>query len=360
MKIKARESKYLRAEDFETTVDGKPVRLYTLVHSRGVEMTVTNYGAKIVSLHVPDKNGKPVDIVLGKSNIGDYLNDQEPYFGAICGRTANRIADARFTIDDVEYNLNANNGRNSLHGGPKGFHTAVWDAEQINPHRLHLSYLSPDGEEGYPGNLKVDVTYQFITQHSLEIKYKATTDKPTLINLTNHSYFNLSGEGSPTINDHRLRIGADSYLPTNAEAIPFGPLETVYGTPFDFTSYRRIGDRIDDDDLQLKYGNGYDHNYVSKYKGEAMVCVAHAMSPVTGIVLSVYSTEPGLQLYTGNYLDGSFIGKNGHTYPRRSAFCLETQHHPDSIHHPDYPSIILRPGEVFESKTLFGFAALAD
>ena len=348
----------LKVKDFEKIIDGKPGGLFILSNSNGLEMSVTNYGAKIVSLHVPDKTGKLVDVVLGKSCIDDYLNNQEPYFGAICGRTANRIAGGCFSLDGVEYRLAVNNGPNSLHGGLKGFHAVVWDAEQTDGQTLELSYLSKDGEEGFPGNLKVTLTYQLTDENGVKIIYKAVTDKMTILNLTNHSYFNLSGEGDPSILDHELLIFADTFLPTNDVAIPFGKPEKVENTPFDFLSLHTIGERIQDDNTQLRYGNGYDHNYIINRVDNGLVLAAKAISPKTGIVMDTFTTEPGVQLYTGNYLDGSFIGKNGHRYPRRSAFCLETQHYPDSIHQPDYPSVTLRPGEVFESTTIYQFRTI--
>jgi aldose 1-epimerase len=345
----------LEVKNFEKIIDGKPVGLFILSNSNGLEMSVTNYGAKIVSLHVPDKTGKLVDVVLGKSCIDDYQNNQEPYFGAICGRTANRIANGRFTLDGVEYQLAVNNGPNSLHGGPKGFHAVVWDAKQTDGQTIELSYLSKDGEEGFPGNLKVTLTYQLTDDNGVEMVYKAVTDKTTILNLTNHSYFNLSGEGDSSILDHELLIFADTFLPTNDVAIPFGKPEKVENTPFDFLSLHTIGERIKDDNTQLRYGNGYDHNFIINRVDKGLTLTAKAISPKTGIVMDTYTTEPGVQLYTGNYLDGSFVGKNGHRYPQRSAFCLETQHYPDSIHQPDYPSVVLRPGEVFESKTVYQF-----
>ncbi|GHV58804.1 aldose 1-epimerase [Bacteroidia bacterium] len=346
----------LQTKDFEKTVDGKPVGLFILTNASGAEMSVTNYGAKIVSLHVPDKAGKLTDVVLGKSNITDYLNNQEPYFGAVCGRTANRIANGRFSLDDIEYQLAVNNGPNSLHGGPKGFHAVVWDAKLLDAQTVELSYLSKDGEEGFPGNLQVNIMYKLTDDNAVEIDYKAITDKATILNLTNHSYFNLSGEGDPYIGDHELQINADTFLPASDVAIPFGQPEKTDNTPFDFRSPHTIGERIEDDDTQIKYGNGYDHNYIINRAASGLTCAAKAISPKTGIVMEVYTTEPGVQLYTGNYLDGSFTGKNGHTYPKRSAFCLETQHYPDSIHRPEYPPVILRPGEVFESKTVYRFS----
>jgi aldose 1-epimerase len=346
----------LKKKDFEKTVDGKPVELFILTNKTGAEMSVTNFGAKIVTLNVPDKTGKLIDVVLGKSNIEDYLNDQEPYFGAVCGRTANRIAGGRFTLDGEEYHLAVNNGPNSLHGGPKGFHAVVWDARQLDEQTVELTYLSKDSEEGFPGNLKVTILYRLTDNNAVEIEYQAVTDKATILNLTNHSYFNLSGEGDSHIGDHELQINADTFLPTNDVAIPLGQPEEVKDTPFDFRSLHTIGERIEDENTQLIYGNGYDHNYIINKADKDLAYTAKAISPKTGIVMETYTTEPGVQLYTGNYLDGSFTGKNGHTYPQRSAFCLETQHYPDSIHHPDYPPVVLRPGEVFESKTIYLFS----
>lgn len=346
----------LNSKDFEKEINGKPVGLYVLNNKSGAQMSVINFGGKIVSVHVPDKDGNWVDVVLGKSNISDYQNDQEPYFGAVCGRVGNRIANGKFSLDGVEYQLAINNGPNSLHGGIVGFNSVVWDAKQLDDQTLELSYLSKDGEEGYPGNLKVVMTYRLTDDNAVEINYKATTDKATIINLTNHSYFNLAGEGDPYIGDQELQINAEYYLPTNDVAIPLGAPQRVEGTPFDFRSLHTMGERIEQDDTQLIYGNGYDHTFViNKAKEGALSFAAKAISPKTGIVLETYTTEPGVQLYTANYLDGSFVGKNGHTYPQRSAFCLETQHFPDSINHPDYPSVVLRPGEEFTSKTIYKF-----
>ena len=352
----AKTLKSLNKDDFRKTVDGKPVELFLLTNANGVEISVINYGAKIVSLIVPDKNGNWIDVVLGKSNIDDYLNDQEQYFGAVCGRTANRIANGRFILENVEYHLAVNNGPNSLHGGIKGFNSVVWDAHQLDEQTLKLTYLSKDGEEGFPGNLNVTIVYHLADDNTLEVYYEATTDKTTILNLTNHSYFNLSGEGDPYVGNHTLTINADYYLPTNDVAIPFGKPESVEGTPFDFRSEHTIGERIEEKDTQLIYGNGYDHNFILNRSGEDLVFCAKAASPKTGIVMDIYTTEPGVQLYTGNYLNGSFPGKNGHRYPKRSAFCLETQHFPDSIHHPDFPTIVLKPKDTFRSKTTYTFS----
>jgi aldose 1-epimerase len=353
-KIKTMER--LNRKDFQKTVDGKNVELFLLTNKNGVEVSVINYGAKIVSLIVPDRNGNWIDVVLGKSNIVDYLNDQEPYFGAICGRTANRIASGKFFLNNVEYQLAVNNGPNNLHGGIKGFNAVVWDARQLDESTLELTYLSKDGEEGFPGNLQVTAVYHLAEDNTLEMYYEAVTDKTTIVNLTNHFYFNLSGEGDSYIGDHTLQINADYYLPTNDVAIPLGRPEEVEDTPFDFRSGHTIGSRIDEEFTQLIYGNGYDHNFNLNRSSEGLVFCAKAVSPKTGIVMEVYTTEPGVQLYTGNYLDGSFIGKNEHSYPKRSAFCLETQHFPDSIHHSDFPTVVLEQGDKFRSKTTFTFS----
>lgn len=341
---------------FQKEVDGKPVDLFVLTNKNGLEATVTNFGAKIASLMVPDKDGKLVDIVLGKSNIDDYMNDQEPYFGAVCGRTANRIANGLFTLNGKEYKLAINNGPNSLHGGIKGFNAVVWDAKQTDKQTLVLSYLSKDGEEGFPGNLQVTVVYHLSDDNALEIEYKATSDQDTILNLTNHSYFNLSGEGDPYVGDQLLQINADCFLGTTPDAIPYDEPIAVEGTPFDFRKLFPIGDRINDDHIQITNGSGYDHNFNINGGGKEVVWAAKAIGPKTGIVMDVYTSEPGVQLYTGNFLDGSFVGKNGHTYPRRSAFCLETQHYPDSINHPQFPSVVLKKGDTFNSKTSFNFS----
>ncbi|MCL1942957.1 MAG: galactose mutarotase [Candidatus Azobacteroides sp.] len=349
----------LTGKDFQKTVDGKQTDLYVLKNPSGMEVCITNYGAKIVSVMVPDKNGKFADVVLGHPSIDDYLTSQEPYFGAVCGRTGNRIAKGKFTLDGKEYTLAVNNGPNNLHGGIKGFHAVVWDAEQIDNQTIRLIYLSKDGEEGYPGNLTTILTYKLTDDNAVEIDYLATTDKPTIINLTNHSYFNLSGAGDPFIGDHLLTIHADTYLPTDDTAIPYGKPEKVEGTPMDFRTPHEIGARIDENFQQLIYGNGYDHTYVlNKEKDAGFSFCAKVVSPKTGIVMETYTTEPGVQLYTGNGMTGGFPAKGGKHYPKRSAFCLETQHFPDSINKPEYPGVVLRPGEKFTSQTTYKFSII--
>jgi aldose 1-epimerase len=349
----------LLVEAFEKIVDGKQTGLYTLTNPSGSEVTVTNYGAKIVSMQVPDKNGKMTDVVLGHPTIEEYLASEEPYFGAVCGRTGNRIANGRFTLDGKEYQLAVNNGPNSLHGGIKGFNAVVWDVKKATENSIELFYLSPDGEEGYPGNLSVTITYTLTDDNALDIAYRATTDKTTILNLTNHSYFNLSGEGDPSIGDHLLMLNADTYLPTDETAIPYGPAENVKGTPMDFTQPLAIGSRINDDFQQLHFGKGYDHTYVlNKNSDDEYGFAGYCISPKTGIKMEMHTTEPGVQLYTGNWMTGNFEAKNGNRYPERSAVCFETQHFPDSINKPDYPSVVLKPDEVFNSRTTYRFSVV--
>lgn len=348
----------LKIDDFEKLIDGKKTTLCVLTNKQGSEVTVTNYGAKIVSLMIPDRNGKMVDVVTGHQTIEDYLKSEEPYFGAVCGRYGNRIANGKFTLDGVVYDkLAINNGPNSLHGGIKGFNAVVWDIEQIDPQTVELTYTSVDGEEGFPGTLKTSIRYFLSDDNEVILQYNAVTDKPTVLNLTNHSYFNLSGAGDPYIGDHLLEINADYYLPTDNTAIPYGPKEKVEGTPMDFRTPFEVGARINDDFEQLIFGKGYDHTYIlNKESADDVTSLcARCSSPKTGIVMEVYTSEPGVQLYTGNWMTGNFEGKNGQRYPERAALCLETQHFPDSPNKPEYPSTVLRPGEEFRSITLFAF-----
>jgi aldose 1-epimerase len=342
--------------NFSGTVDNKNVQMYVLTNSEGAEATVINYGAKIVSLCVPDKNGKLTDIVLGHNNLNEYLCSEEPYFGAVCGRTGNRIAKGKFTLDGITYQLAINNGPNNLHGGLKGFNAVVWNAKQINNQTLELTYQAKDGEEGFPGNLNVKIIYKLTDDNSFDIDYEATTDKTTILNLTNHSYFNLSGEGDPSINDHILVMYASNYLPTDDTAIPYGKPEAVKGTPFDFTTPHAIGERIEADFEQLHFGKGYDHTMILDKKDRELAPAVECYSPKTGIQMNISTTEPGVQIYTGNWMTGNFEGKHGHRYPMRAAVCFETQHFPDSINKPEYPSVILKPGETFKSKTVFRFS----
>lgn len=348
----------LSVANFQKLVDGKNTELCILSNKQGAELVVLNYGAKIVSLMVPDRDGRLTDVVTGHNSIEEYLTSEEPYFGAICGRYGNRIAKGRFTLDGVTYDqLPINNGPNCLHGGIKGFNSVVWDMKQTDAQTVELCYTSEDGEEGFPGELKTVVTYHLSDENEVEIRYRAETSKPTVLNLTNHSYFNLSGAGDPYVGDHLLTINADYYLPTDETAIPYGPKEAVEGTPMDFRTPHTVGERINEPFEQLKFGKGYDHTYIlNKEKADDYAFCARCSSPKTGIVMEVYTSQPGVQLYTGNWMTGNFVGKNGQRYPERAALCLETQHFPDSPNKPEYPSTVLRPGETFENRTTYKFS----
>ena len=348
----------LSVANFQKLVDGKNTELCILSNKQGAELVVLNYGAKIVSLMVLDRDGRLTDVVTGHNSIEEYLTSEEPYFGAICGRYGNRIAKGRFTLDGVTYDqLPINNGPNCLHGGIKGFNSVVWDMKQTDAQTVELCYTSEDGEEGFPGELKTVVTYHLSDENEVEIRYRAETSKPTVLNLTNHSYFNLSGAGDPYVGDHLLTINADYYLPTDETAIPYGPKEAVEGTPMDFRTPHTVGERINEPFEQLKFGKGYDHTYIlNKEKADDYAFCARCSSPKTGIVMEVYTSQPGVQLYTGNWMTGNFVGKNGQRYPERAALCLETQHFPDSPNKPEYPSTVLRPGETFESRTTYKFS----
>ena len=343
---------------FGTLPDGRPVRAFTLTNAKGVELRALDYGGIIVSLRTPDRAGALADIVLGFDSLEGYVKSS-PYFGAITGRYANRIARGQFTLDGTTYKLAVNNGPNALHGGLKGFDKVIWQTEPSADSgvRLVFKYTSPDGEEGYPGTLRAKVTYTLTDDNELAVDYEATTDKPTPVNLTNHSYFNLAGEGSGTILGHVATIDADRYIPIDSTSIPTGQIAPVAGTPFDFRSATPIGARIDQSHPQIVAGRGYDHTLVLKKPATpgGMVHVAHVLEPTSGRTLDVSTTEPGVQFYTGNFLDGTVVGKNGHAYPRRGGFCLETHHFPDSPNRPQFPSTILRPGETFRSRTVFSF-----
>ena len=347
-------------KSFGKTPDGQPVDLFVLTNKNGAEASITNYGGAVVSIKVPDRNGRLADVVLGYDTLDGYVNDKA-YFGAIVGRYGNRIAHAQFLLDGKTHTLVKNNGDNSLHGGIKGFNKAVWTAKTFSGkdgQLLELSYLSRDGEEGFPGNLKVTVTYTWTDANALMIEYSATTDKKTVVNLTNHSYFNLVGQGNGDILGHLLTIEADRFTPVDSGLIPTGELPEVAGTPFDFRKATAIGARIHQDDEQLKLGGGYDHNFVlrrSAGSGESLG--ARVVEPASGRVLEVWTTEPGVQFYTGNFLDGKFPGKGGATYPKRSAFCLETQHFPDSPNQPKFPPVVLNPGERYHTITTYKFSA---
>lgn len=337
--------------------NGKRVELFTMENKNGMEVKVTNYGGIIVSLEVPDKKGAFADVVLGFDTLKDY-ETRNPFFGALTGRYANRIAKGRFTLDGTVYQLAVNNGPNSLHGGKIGFDKKVWTAKKIyrsGAVGLEMTYTSPDGEEGYPGTLSCRVTYLLTNRDELRIEYSAATDKATVVNLTNHSYFNLSGEGSGPVLDHLIEIDADSFTPTDNDLIPTGATAAVAGTPMDFTESRRIGDRIDENYLPLKQGLGYDHNYVLSGGGRLRTA-ATVKDPKSGRVMTVSTTEPAVQLYTSNHMKKMTRCKNGHTYDFRGALCLETQHYPDSPNHPNFPSTVLRPGETYQQTTVYKFS----
>ena len=335
------------------TVAGEEVKLFTLRHANGMEAKITNWGGYIVSLKVADKNGKFDDVVLGFDSLDGYLA-KNPFFGCITGRYANRIGGAKFKIDGVEHKVTPNSGKNHIHGGKLGFNKKVWAAKEIAD-GVELSYTSPDGEEGFPGTLKCTVTYTLTKDNGLQIDYQATTDKPTVLNLTNHAYFNLAGEGSGDILSHILTIPSEQITATDDELITTGEIVSIKGTPLDFTTPHTIGERIGADFKPLIQGIGYDHNYVLSYsKGQKIAAVVK--EPASGRVMTVVTTEPGVQLYTGNHLK-EVNGKGGHVYKARHGFCLETQHYPDSPNKPEFPSVILRPGETFQSTTIYQFSA---
>ncbi len=344
---------------FGKTPDGQQVELFTLVNARGTQVSVTNYGGIIVSWLVADRDGKLDDVVLGYKTLDDYVADS-PYFGAMVGRYGNRIAQGKFTLDGKTCQLTINDGKNHLHGGLKGFDKRIWRAEEFidkNGPGLVLRRVSLDGEEGYPGNLQVEIRYQLADDDSLRIDYLAATDKPTPVNLTNHSYFNLAGEGSGSILKHELMIDADRFTPVDAGLIPTGELQPVDGTPLDFRKPTAIGARIAADDEQLRRGGGYDHNWVlnKKQPGEMSLAV-RVYEPTSGRVLEIFTVEPGLQFYSGNFLDGGNVGKRGKAYEHRSGICLEPQHFPDSPNKPDFPSTILRPGREYRSASIYRFS----
>ena len=348
----------ITATSFGKTADGQNVQIYTLRNRHGMEARITNYGGIVVSLTAPGGDGKFEDVVLGYNDLDSYMNPPFPYFGAIIGRYGNRIAKGRFTLNGVEYKLAVNNGENHLHGGLKGFDKVIWGAQQRNTAAgpaLLLNYVSKDGEEGYPGNLRVTVTYTLTNNNELKIQYTASTDKDTVINLTHHSYFNLAGEGNGDILDHYVMLKAQRFVPTDAGSIPTGQLKNVAGTPFDFRRRETIGHRIDQDDQQLKFGNGYDHTWVIDGRAGVLRMAASVYEATSGRIMEVWTTEPGVQFYTGNFLDGSRPGKSGKPYPRRSGFCLETQHYPDSPNRPNFPTTTLRKGATYRSTTVYRF-----
>ncbi len=347
-------------ESYGKTSTGENVDLYTLRNTKGVEAKITNYGGILVSLKVADRNGKFDDVVLGFNDLDSYLTKNDPYMGALIGRYGNRIAKGRFTLNGVEYKLAVNNGENHLHGGIKGFDKVVWTGREMKTPAgpaVVLTYLSKDGEEGYPGNLNVRVVYTLTNNNEIKIDYSATTDKDTVTNLTHHSYFNLAGEGNGDILNHVVTINANRFVPTDAGSIPTGELKNVAGTPFDFLKATAIGARINQDDEQLKFGNGYDHTWVINGRPGTMRLAAEAYEATSGRVMQVWTTEPGVQFYTGNFLNGTLTGKSGKVYARRNGFCFETQHYPDSPNHPSFPTTTLKKGQTYKSTTIYRFSA---
>jgi aldose 1-epimerase len=338
------------------TPEGASVDVYTLTNANGLEVRAITYGAYVVSLKVPDRQGRLDDVVLGFDTLDGYLKSGS-HMGSVVGRYGNRIANAKFTLDGKTYALAANDGANHLHGGVKGFDRYVWTGEEVKKGDdvgVRFTLVSPDGDEGYPGRLEVSVTYTLTPKNELVAEYEGTTDKPTLVNLTQHSYFNLAGQQNGDILDHELQIHADKVTTAGPGLIPTGALASLDGSPLDFRKPARIGARIDQDDPQLKLGRGYDHNYVVNRTAPGLVPAARLTDPKSGRVMEVHTTEPGIQLYTGNWL-GEEKGKGGRVYPRRSGVCLETQHYPDSPNRPEFPSTVVRPGETYRSKTVFAF-----
>ncbi len=346
----------VKEDSFKSVLNGKPTGLYTLRNKNGLVAQVTNYGAIIVSIFAPDRNGNFADVVQGYDNISDYIEMNSPYMGAVCGRCANRIEKGRFSINGKQYTLAVNNGPNHLHGGIKGFNRAVWHVIDASGTGVKMEYFSADGEEGYPGNLKTSVTYTLTDTNELLMEFFATTDKPTLVNLAGHSYFNMAGEGSGSIYDHELIINGKFFTPTDETNIPTGEIISVRGTPFDFTSPKKIGRDIDMDNEQLRFGAGYDHNWVLDHPAGVPGLAATVSDPLSGRTLEVYTTQPGLQLYTANWIDNE-KGKFGKKYGRRWAYALETQHFPDAVNKPHFPSAILNPGEEYKQTCIYKFSA---
>ena len=343
------------AADFGA-VEGKPVKLYTLTNASGAQAAITDYGGIVVSLLVPDREGRLGDVVLGYDALDAYVADT-PYFGALIGRYGNRIANGSFTLNGETFTLAKNNGPNALHGGVKGFDKVVWEAAPTAAgDGLALDYVSADGEEGYPGKLSVKVVYTWTDDNELRIAYEAVTDKPTVVNLTNHSYFNLKDAGASSALGHDVVINADRYTPIDETLIPTGELAAVEGTPFDFRQAAAIGARIDEDHEQLRFGGGYDHNYALNRGGEGLELAVTVYEPESGRVMEVLTEEPGVQFYSGNFLDGHHVGKGGVAYERRSGFCFETQHFPDSPNQPEFPSTVLNPGETYGTTTVYRFS----
>jgi aldose 1-epimerase len=347
---------FAHENNFLRTLDGKQVGLFTLKNEGGVTVKITNYGASIVQVLVPDKYGRYEDIALGYSTIDGYINDGM-YLGCTVGRYANRIARGQFILDGKKYNLAVNNGQNSLHGGLRGFNKVVWDARQEG-NRLLLSYVSPDMEEGYPGKLTVHLTYTLTPGNELKLEYEATTDKKTVINLTNHCYFNLHGEGIGSILDHQLEIFSDAITPVDSSLIPTGTFMKVTGTPFDFNTPHMVGERIGEKDKQLQFGKGYDHNFVIRRVVDTLSLAIRLVEPALGRVVELYTTEPGIQFYSGNFMDGKTMGKTATPYAYRTGLAMEPQHFPDSPNQKNFPSVVLKPGETYHQTSVFRFSVL--
>jgi len=346
---------HLKKEDFDATIDGKKTGLY-YIKAKDITVAFTNYGARIVGLWVPDKNGKMTDVVVGLNSTAAYQKSTEPYFGGTIGRVGNRIAKGTFKIDGKTYHVPLNNGANSLHGGKKGFQDVVWNVAQPNDKTLVFTYASVDGEEGFPGNLNVKVTYSVNDSGKVVMDYEATTDKKTPVNLTNHAFFNLNGEGSGTVLNHNVMINADAYTPIDSGLIPLGKAEKVAGTPFDFTNFHTIGERIEADNVQLKNGMGYDHNFALTSGGKRMSEAATVVGDKTGIVMKVYTREPGLQFYSGNFMKGQNTFKSGAKDEFRTAFAMETQHFPDAVNQPAFAPILLEPGQKYHTVSEYEFS----
>jgi aldose 1-epimerase len=346
----------LQAKNFDTIIDGKKVQLYW-IENKGIKAAFTNYGGRLIGLWVSDKNGKQTDVVVGMNSAKGFKTATEPYFGATIGRVGNRIAKGKFTLEGKPYQIPINNGKNALHGGVKGFQDVVWDASVKNKNTLVFSYISPDGEQGFPGNLSVKVTYTITDDRAVKMEYEATTDKTTIVNLTNHAFFNLNGEGSGSILNHELQIYADQFTPVDEGLIPSGELKPVKNTPFDFTSKHTIGERIETKEEQLKFGKGYDHNYVlNGTKKKGLNHAATISGDKSGIILDIYTQEPGLQFYSGNFMQSKNTFKSGAKDEFRTAFALETQHFPDAPNQPKFASIVVKPGEKYHTVSYYQFS----
>ncbi|WP_257710729.1 aldose epimerase family protein [Gramella sp. MT6] len=355
-KITFKKDSVLKNQDFDTIIDNKKVSLYW-IESDSIKVAFTNYGGRIAGLWVPDKNGEMTDVVVGMSSIDGFINSTEPYFGATIGRVGNRIAKGKFSIDGIEYSAPRNNGENSLHGGKKGFQYVVWDAEKPDKKTLVLKYISEDMEEGFPGNLEVTVTYSVDKDQSLKMEYRATTDKKTPVNLTNHAFFNLNGEGSGSILNHQVKFFAKKFTPVDKGLIPTGELRNVQETPFDFTEFHKIGERINTENTQLEYGKGYDHNFVlDENTTDDLMHAAVVIGDESGIKMDLFTEEPGIQFYSGNFMEGKNEFKSGAADEFRTAFAIETQHFPDAPNQENFPSIILNPGDEYHTVSKYRFS----